>query len=684
MDFYTDTFIRGKNVHLRGWKDGKRVHQKIEYAPYLFLNGSEVDTKYKSIHGHPLQRIDFDNIYEAKDFLKKYSGTSGMDIYGLDKFVYTFLNDRYQDDIQYSPSDLNIGSIDIECDTSDGMPDIQAADKEINAITLKKGNVVCMFGFQEYEAPEGVMYFQCSDEKDLLRKFLKVWIQFDLDIITGWNIEFFDIPYIVKRLKQVLGEDLAKQLSPWGILEDKQLEIFGKEQTVYYPKGVVVLDYMQLYKKFTYQNQESFKLDHIAWVELGEKKVDYSEYGSLHGLYVGNYKKFLDYNLQDVLLIDKLEDKLKLIELALTVAYDAKINITDVFTSVRLWDTIIHNHMIKDDVIVSPENRNQKSEQFAGAYVKNPLLGFFKDVVSFDYEALYPSIIIQYNISPETYRGKISDHISIRDILDTKSIDSKITEYLLENNLTMTANGCLWDRSKKGVFPTIIEKMGKERRMYKNLMLEAEREFEKTGDISLKKDISKYNNLQMARKIQLNSLYGALGNKWCRWFSIAFAEAITLTGQLSIQWVTNDVNAFISKATGIMKDRLIAVDTDSVVGESIITVNGSKISIADYYESCPDVFLKNDSFNENYVKSVLYEAYTPSVSKDGMICNNKIKHIMKHKVKKEFFKITVKNKSVIVTEDHSIIVQNRKTKKIYSVKPKKLNYKLHNIINICS
>ena len=562
---YTDAFSRGKYIYLRGWNDGKRVHRKVEYQPYLFVDAKNKEAEYQSLYKNPACRMDFDNLYEAKDFLKKYSGVSGMNIYGLDKFVYTFLNDYYPGELSWSSSDLNIGNIDIETDSSDGFPDIQAADKEIISITLKCRSIY-MFGFVDYTPPDNVIYVKCKDERDLLYKFLSVWQSLDLDVITGWNIEFFDIPYIVKRIIQVLGEDAAKSLSPWGILTDHQVEIFNKPQTVYVPAGICVLDYLQLYKKFTYKAQESYRLDHIAKVELDERKLDYSEYGTLNELYQKNPQKFLDYNLHDVIIVDRLDEKMKLIDLALTVAYDAKINISDVFTSVRLWDTLIHNHMMQTKRVVSSFTPARKQE-FVGAYVKDPIPGMHKYVASFDYESLYPSLIVQYNISPETYRGKITDHFDvdwkINDYLNGCMNDHKIQNFLKKHNYALTANGCLWDRAQEGVFPEIIRKMMSERKEYKKKMLDAKKEYEQTKNEELKKVISKYENLQMARKIQLNSLYGSLGNVYFRWFNLDFAEAITLTGQLSIMWVEKHINLFLNKLSGTQKDRCIAIDTDS-------------------------------------------------------------------------------------------------------------------------
>lgn len=565
MRFYTDVSVRGNSIYLRGVDNGKRVHQKVDYKPYLFVpSKASHAAKYHSLYGKPLDKITFNGVTDAKDFLKRYSDVSGFEIYGLDKFVYPFINDYYPKEIHYDIKYINILNLDIEVKSDTGFPDIQRADKEITAITIKRRGLIIALGCGDYTAPEGVLYIKCKNEASLLLKFINIWNKIDPDIITGWNVEFFDIPYIINRINVVHGEDFARRLSPWNILTVSEVEMLGRKQQTYVIKGVTILDYLQLYKKFTYTNQESYKLDHIAYVELGERKLDYSEFEGLHDLYLKDFQKFMDYNVHDVMLVDRLEEKMNLIGLALTVAFDAKINFSDVFTSVRLWDILIHNHLLSKNIAISKPKTTRKTDQYAGAYVKDPLIGLHKDVASFDVESEYPSAIVQYNISPETFRGKINNFFTVEELLEGKLTDSTIFKRIYDENLAITANGCLWDRDVKGVFPELVEKMMSERKSYKKTMLDAKKEYEVTPSEELKNKISKYENLQMARKIQLNSLYGALGNQYFRWFEIEFAEAITLTGQLAIRWIENNLNRHLQNKMNDKKDRVIAIDTDSV------------------------------------------------------------------------------------------------------------------------
>lgn len=562
MRFYTSAVQRGNYIYLRGYEEGKRFTRKVLYEPYFFIKAKTGRSEYRTLDGSHVEKMNFDSISEARNFLKKYEGISNFEVYGYDKFVYTFLNDYYPGECQYDRETIKVGTLDIEVDSENGFPDIRSASKTITAITIKVGANIYVFGCGDFTTTDPyVKYTWCKDEHTLLTKFLDMWEYLDIDVVTGWNIEFFDIPYIVNRMKFVLGDDEVKRLSPWNILTEDKIEIFGKEQQTYNPMGIVILDYQQLYKKFTYSQQESYRLDHIAFVEVGEKKLDYSEYESLFGLYKQDYQKFIEYNIKDVVLVDKLDEKLNLMDQAFTIAYDAKINIQDVFTSVRLWDVIIHNYMLDKKLVIPQFRPTNKNEQYAGAYVKDPQTGMHDWVVSFDVTSLYPSLIVQYNLSPETYRGKHNNFYTVDEQLEGRL--STYREYLNKENLALTANGCVWDKTKKGIFPEIVEKMMGDRKLYKDMMIAAKKAYQENPSKENKNAISRNNNMQMARKIQLNSLYGAIGNSYCRWYSLDFAEAITLSGQLAIRYVESNMNKYLNKLLKTNKDYVIAVDTDS-------------------------------------------------------------------------------------------------------------------------
>ncbi len=562
MDFYTNIFQRGDKVYVRGYKDGQRLRYFEEYKPYLFLN--KQGGPYRTLDGKQVDKIEFGSIRDAKDFLQRYEDVSNMDIYGLTNFSYLYIFDNFKGEINYDPTIIKTAIIDIECAADEGFPDIQKADKPITAIAIRCNGKTAVLGCGHYIIQSNEeRYFKCKDEYELLYKFVQVWHAMDLDVVTGWNIEFFDIPYLINRIKRVLGDNEYKKLSPWGIVNEKTVEFKGKENQSYDLLGVSVLDYYQLYRKFTFGNQESYKLDYIGQVELGEKKVDYSEYGSLLELYKNNYQKFIEYNIQDVLLVEKLDDKLKFIEQVMAFAYDAKVNYDDTMTTVRPWDVIIHNYLLEQGIVIPPFKKQPDNDALVGGFVKEPKIGLSKWVVSFDLNSLYPHLIMQYNISPETFARKIGSQIwpSIDEILEG-NIELPLPD------LSYAANGCAYTKDKQGFLPALMEKMYNDRVVYKRKMIEAKKLYEQTKDPVQGKLVARYHNMQLAKKIQLNSAYGALGNQYFRWFNHNHAEAITTSGQLSIRWIGNKMNEFMNKTLKTTDvDYVIASDTDSIYVE---------------------------------------------------------------------------------------------------------------------
>jgi DNA polymerase elongation subunit (family B) len=558
MDFYTSVFQRGDKIYVRGYRSGKRHTYVEEYKPYMFI--PKPDGKYKTIEGKPVDKIDFSSISDARDFINRYKDISNMEIYGYDNFAYTHIFDEFTGEIDYDPTLVKVGTIDIECKADEGFPDIELADKEITAITLRVDGQSIVFGCWEFKTEDSsVHYIRCANEATLLTKFIEVWQKLDLDIVTGWNIEFFDIPYLVNRIKNVLSFAEAKKLSPWNILTEKNVEFRNKQNQSYNIFGLAILDYYQLYRKFKFGNQESYKLDFIAEIELGEKKIDYSEYGNLLELYKNNYQKFIEYNIHDCVLVDRLDDKLNFIEQVMAIAYDAKVNYNDTMTTVRPWDVIIHNYLLEQNIVIPQFKKQDDDEDLVGGYVKEPKVGLSEWVVSFDLNSLYPHLIMQYNISPETFRGRTDNIEPIDTLITGKFINN--TEYAI------TANGCLYTKEFQGFLPALMEKMYNDRSLYKGKMLEAKKRYEATKDPEESKLVSRYHNMQLAKKIQLNSAYGALGNLYFRWFNHNHAEAITMSGQLSIRWIERRINYYLNKMLKTNTDYVVASDTDSIYVE---------------------------------------------------------------------------------------------------------------------
>jgi DNA polymerase elongation subunit (family B) len=418
MDFYTNVSVSGSKILYRGVQNGRRVSHKIDYHPKLYLASSS-PAEYSTIHGDYLKEITPGTIRDARDFVKMYEDVEGFTIYGNQRYEYAFIAENFPNDVEWDIDSLIISPLDIEVGSENGFPDPAEANEPITAITLRIGDVYYAFGCDPFlNERKDVKYLLCNNETDLIKRFMDIWQANYPDIITGWNVKFFDIPYLINRMTKLFGEPFAKKISPWGQFYERTVIIMGREQRTYVPAGIAVLDYLELYKKFASggNSQDSYKLDAICHVELGERKLSYDEYGSLHKLYKENPQLFMEYNIRDTELIDKLEDKLKLIELALTLAYDSKSNFEDVFAQVRMWDNIIYNHLHKNKQIVPPIKRNAKDTQYVGAYVKDPLIGVHDWIASFDLNSLYPALIQQYNISPEKHLTKCRIEERIKEL----------------------------------------------------------------------------------------------------------------------------------------------------------------------------------------------------------------------------------------------------------------------------
>ena len=562
MKFYTNVQMIGDQFLVRGYENGEYIQFREKYSPTLFVP-SKKKTFYRTLDGEYVEPIKPGTVSECRDFMKRYSEVDNFKVYGNERYIYQYISDKYpQDEIKFDPSKIRLVTVDIETRSENGFPDVETADQEILLITIQDYNTkeITTWGQGPFKVKQdNVYYIQFNNERDLLNSFMDWWMQNTPDVVTGWNIQLFDIPFIAKRVDRVLGEKLAKRLSPWGLVSQKEVYIKGRRQIFYDIGGITQLDYLDLYKKFTYTNQESYRLDHIANVELGQKKLDHSEFDTFKDFYTNGWQKFVEYNIIDVELVDRLEDKMKLIELALTMAYDAKVNYNDVFYQVRMWDTIIYNYLKKKGIVIPPKETSNKDEKYAGAYVKEPIPGVYDWVVSFDLNSLYPHLIMQYNISPETLLDERHPTATVDKILGEQISFEMYKDY------AVCANGAMFRKDKKGFLPELMEKMYGERVIFKKRMLKAKQEYEKTPTDALKKEIARCNNIQMAKKISLNSAYGAIGNQYFRYYKLANAEAITLSGQVSIRWIENKMNEYLNKLLQTEgEDYVIASDTDSI------------------------------------------------------------------------------------------------------------------------
>ena len=560
MKFYTNVEQAGNRLLVRGYEGGQPFSYRVPFSPTLYVPTKNY-SEWRTLEGDCVEPINMGSINEAKEFIKKYKDVEEFPIYGNSRYLYQYIAEQHpEEEIRYDVSKIRVFTIDIETAAENGFPNIETADQEILAISIKDsytGRIV-VFGARPFDNKDSMVdYMHFRSEETMLMAFLQYWNENCPDVVTGWNVQLFDIPYIARRIDRILGEKFTKTLSPWKLISSREIVIKGRKQIAYDLPGISTLDYFDLYRKFTYTNQESYRLDHIAFVELGQKKLDHSEFDTFKEFYENDWQKFIEYNIHDVRLVDRLDDKMKLIELAFTMAYDAKVNYEDVFSQVRMWDNYIYVELLKRKIAIPPKKEATKDAKYAGAYVKEPKPGFYDWVVSFDLNSLYPHLIMQYNISPETLQDARHSSVTVDKILE-KQVE-------IDGEFAVCANGAQYTKEKHGFLPQMMKKMYDSRVIFKKKMIAAKQQYEKTPTVELMKEIARCNNIQMAKKISLNSAYGAIGNEHFRYYRLANAEAITLSGQVSIRWIENRMNQYLNKllfTEGV--DYVIASDTDSI------------------------------------------------------------------------------------------------------------------------
>ena len=636
MKFYTSVNRFGNQILVRGYKDGHRFTDKIPYSPTLFVPDQKGD--WTALNGEPVSPFTFDSMREAREFLNKYDGVESFTIYGSTNYVCQYISDEYPGEIAFDRSKVNVCTIDIEVASDNGFPFPEKADQEMISITCKNNidDTYYVWGLYDYDASKSVMqdhrvvYKKCPSESHLILDFLNWWSspRNTPDVVTGWNTKLFDMVYIVNRIKNTIGEEYVKKLSPWGKVDLRPIRMLNKEVQAYDVMGVQQLDYLDLFKKFGYKYgaQESYKLDHIAHVVLGENKLSYEEYGNLFTLYKHDFQKFIDYNIKDVELVDRLEDKLGLITLAMTMAYKTGVNYDQTFGTTAIWDSFIYRTLAARRIAVPP-NLNAEKTSLGGGHVKDPVVGRHEWICSFDLNSLYPHLIMQYNMSPETILPERVPGVTIENIL-SKEVKNE-TEH------SMAATGQLFRRDQRGFIPEMIEKLYAERKVIKQKQLAAEQKLDDMGEkvrteskgnadaigfgergnsgvvdpedmpsteevaysshdhYLVEKEIATCENQQMAIKILMNSLYGAMGNVHFRYFDIRIADSITASGRLSIRWAEQVVNGYMNKIVGTTNtDYIVAIDTDSlyIKAEALIKQYQPKDPVKFLDAVCADKF----------------------------------------------------------------------------------------------
>lgn len=456
---------------VRGYdRNGQRIQEKIRYRPTFYLEAKDSSkAKFKGLDGTPVEPMVFDSMSDSRKFVETYKDVPSFKIYGNDRHIPAFIYSQFPLSIQYQQSLIRICTLDIEIRKEAwGYSDASEAKNPIIAITVKcsTDNTCHTWGLKPYDPSIALTsrytidYRQFKTEGQMLEDFLRWWIHPDNspDIITGWNTRAFDIPYLINRLIKLGGEEASRVLSPWNIIESKEVKLKGRMQTMYELVGIQQLDYMDLFQKFgyTYGAQEQYTLDHIAKVVLDEGKVEYD--GTLDDLYHVDHQKFIDYNIRDVELVDRLEEKLGLIQLVLMMAYMGGVNYTDTLGTTAIWDSIIFRKLSNKNTIVPFQSEPPSHvPQFAGGYVKEVQEGMHEWVLSSDVNSEYPNLIVQYNMSPETYIDRMSMDVNPDLIIDRVLNDQPLFDQ--DPEVCVAANGACFRKDIKGIIPQLVEEL---------------------------------------------------------------------------------------------------------------------------------------------------------------------------------------------------------------------------------
>lgn len=629
MAFYTFCERVGSRIfHRYVGDDGRRYQETLsEFPSELFIKGKGQDT---ALGGETLQRVEHSTLSEALEFIKRYDDV--MPIYGQTSLSHQYISYQYPGIIDFDFSKFRILNFDIETrfdgfedddecrvrrvwsekefdttvgemkkldDTHEvwdqvnerwypiseaphhnpgGFPEAKDANYEVLTISAKVfgSDKKVTFGLKDYTVKDkNQIYTKCENERDLLTKFIHFFRLVDPDIITGWNIEWFDIPYIINRTKKLLGEEIANKLSPFHASTKKCLSQYGDKEDAdkvsYRILGVTALDYIDIYKKYNPIKQDSYRLDAIGEVELKENKIDFSEYdNNLMKLYQLNYEKYVDYNEQDVYLVERLDNKKQFIRLAITIVLMTKSQYRDVHGKVKVWDNLIYNMLRAEEIVIPPQPRVPPREKIIGAYVKDPIPAKYRWVVSLDLTSLYPSICMMFNMSPETIVREEQGQLELVEAL-LKGAD--LAAAARERGFCMTANGAAFRQDKEGVLPRAMKYVFDTRKKYKNEMLKVKKAKEaylKAGGkegtaeyLKYENDIAMLDATQQAMKVLANSGYGVTANVAFRYFSKSIAQGITLTGQLVIQYIGNKINEYLNERFKTNRDYIITSDTDS-------------------------------------------------------------------------------------------------------------------------
>ena len=655
---------REKKITLFSWSEsGERIREEHDFKPYILLEDKKGTEK--SIYGTALKKKEFNNSYDRNNFVKD---SNIKRIYENLPPYQQFLIDNYWsvcEDDNFSQYPLKVAFLDIECPANPNInggrfPQPDLAEQIINLVVCHNSltGKKTAFGLKAYD--DGVtIYNHCKSEHDLLRSLIKYLEREGFDVFCGWNSNGFDIPYLVNRITFELGKEWVDRLSPIGRIYEKinKAGRYGEPTKEYVIEGVSCLDYMIMYKKFSQEKQESNKLDHIGEVEVGENKVEYA--GSLWELAKNDWDTFVKYCIKDVDIIVKLDQKLGYISLLRFLAYTSLCSLENAIKTVPPMNGAIAIRARYRNEYMPTFIKPISNESAPGGFVAEPKIGISENVVSFDANSLYPSVMITLNISPETKIGRVEKIGNIIKIHHTSGrvfelSKENFAKFIKEENAALSKAGILFSQKKMGLIPEFLSNLYSKRKEMKALMIEAK----KRGDDVLAK---KYDNIQHAYKIHLNSMYGYTLEKHAPIYDIEIGSSVTLTGQAvtkkSINLYYDYVREFYPQVTDeVLKRGYIYSDTDSIVGDTKILTEDGYVKIEDLW----DRFSETNSVGKtesghDIIENINIDVSTfdPEIKKTFM---GKCDKIFRHKVSKRKFKIKYQDKEVIITEDHGLMV----------------------------
>jgi DNA polymerase elongation subunit (family B) len=609
---------------------GKERTRECQYQPCMFMHSNpDQAAKYLDIYGKGCIKKKFDTMRDASQWMKRMDDM-GLEALGMDDYKLSYLSDTYPHEIQYDSTKIRIANFDIEVTSPDGFPEPAQAKHPIDAITHYDSIDDKFYVFDLLSSPYGdvnewsikiaqklqdeggdelpleivdkIVYLPFGSEEEMMLEYLNFWQHNTPVVLTGWNVESFDIPYVYNRYKNLFGESTAKKLSPHRRTRVKVIENMYGAREIITLFGISVLDYIDLYKKFSFTNQPSYSLDYVAEYELNVGKLKYD--GPISKLRESDHQRYISYNIIDVYRVVQIDMKRQFINLSLSMGYYAKMQIQSVFSPIKTWDAIIFNSL-KDQGRVIPQIRSHTVQPYPGAFVKEPIPNAYKYVMSFDLTSLYPSIIRQVNISPETIAGTFNVRPLHEYIAGTAPRPSDV--------YSCSPNGMMYFKDRDGVVPTEITKVFFQRKEHKGYMLAAQRNGElikealhnpgtqntepeldyrfdfndetkallaTLSESALKAMLYKADRTEVAgmtaqinRKLLINSLYGALGNVWFRYYDLRNATAITTFGQMALQWIERKVNEYLNEVCGTENEKFVLYgDTDSIYvkGDKII------------------------------------------------------------------------------------------------------------------